>query len=557
MKSFFSALLAAILLLLTQSIFAQVPGDEASDIAFDPEMNRYLVVYTYYPSTGKEVYGQFIDNTGNPSGEGFAISEMGSDEQVFPMVEWDPGKRLYLVVWKDDRNTNMQIWGQFVRQDGSLKGENFQIHANSVTPYYLAMKRDSVNNRYLILWQENTVADNDEIFGELLDQDGTTIKDAFPISIASGNQVFPAAAFDNSNEKYFVVWQDIDSQNIIGKFLDKDATVDDTEITVSNEAHSQSKPRVAFAPEVKRYLVVFEDNRNGLSVDIYSQAITAAGGAQGTDVNNNQALCTADDAQVFPTLAKGSTSQDFLVIWQDNRNATLKKGVSSYDSYAQFVGDGGTTSGDNFIVIDGTLQLRNVLPTYNSNCSNFLITYTTITEDPEYGINYKIQGDTCSGSPSAPMLKSPTNGATDVSTSPTLDWDPSTDPDGDDVNYSVLLCENQYFEDCTSTTVSSASKVDDNYTGAALALWLLICPAGFLFMRRKKKGTLASFLAALLILCTFIVMQCSSSSEDQDAASYKATGLTAGTTYYWRIKANDGSGGISNSETWSFTTTAE
>jgi len=37
-------------------------------------------------------------------------------------------------------------------------------------------------------------------------------------------------------------------------------------------------------------------------------------------------------------------------------------------------------------------------------------------------------------------------------------------------------------------------------------------------------------------------------------ASHTVTGLNPGTTYYWKVTANDGRGGVTDSVVWSFTT---
>lgn len=43
-------------------------------------------------------------------------------------------------------------------------------------------------------------------------------------------------------------------------------------------------------------------------------------------------------------------------------------------------------------------------------------------------------------------------------------------------------------------------------------------------------------------------------SENQSATTYDATGLTAATTYYFKVVVKDGNGGVSIGQVWSFTT---
>ena len=94
--------------------------------------------------------------------------------------------------------------------------------------------------------------------------------------------------------------------------------------------------------------------------------------------------------------------------------------------------------------------------------------------------------------PDAFNLISPGNGSTDnLYIDFLLEWNPSTDPDGDAVTYDVILSTNT-----NPTTVISA---------------------------------------------------------DQTGTTYGPT-LTNGTTYYWKVVAKDGKGGTRESAVWSFTT---
>ncbi len=94
--------------------------------------------------------------------------------------------------------------------------------------------------------------------------------------------------------------------------------------------------------------------------------------------------------------------------------------------------------------------------------------------------------------PGAFNLISPGNGATDnLYIDFLLEWDPSTDPDGDPVTYDVIL----------STNANPTTVISSNQTGT----------------------------------------------------TYGPT-LTNGTTYYWKVVAKDGKGGTRESAVWSFTT---
>jgi hypothetical protein len=52
---------------------------------------------------------------------------------------------------------------------------------------------------------------------------------------------------------------------------------------------------------------------------------------------------------------------------------------------------------------------------------------------------------------------------------------------------------------------------------------------------------------------------CGKSNDSNTAAtsadmSHQVSGLNSATTYYWKVVADDGKGGLTSSPTWSFTT---
>ena len=79
----------------------------------------------------------------------------------------------------------------------------------------------------------------------------------------------------------------------------------------------------------------------------------------------------------------------------------------------------------------------------------------------------------------------------------------------------------------------------------------------------RRRRVLALILVGLVVMGILLISCGTSSSgggnqddkgQAQEEASYTITGLAEGTTYYWKVVADDGNGGRSESETWTFTT---
>jgi hypothetical protein len=176
-------------------------------------------------------------------------------------------------------------------------------------------------------------------------------------------------------------------------------------------------------------------------------------------------------------------------------------------------------------------------------------------DTPTIAITLKGAGVAASGNnpPSAPVLVSPDDGATVTGTSVTLVWQQSTDADGDTVTYQVTNCADPDFTGCAPVDVASAGA-----SGLALAglgsLGAGILVIGFVAGgSRRSRTALLMLMAVLLTGSVFLSCRSGGGGGSTPASpSYTVTGLAAG-TYYWKVSASDGNGGVSTSEPRSYT----
>lgn len=171
--------------------------------------------------------------------------------------------------------------------------------------------------------------------------------------------------------------------------------------------------------------------------------------------------------------------------------------------------------------------------------------------------------------PSAPVLVFPANGQTGLNTDIAPLWKKSQDPDDDEVTYSVSYCTDQNFINCPPVTVANVGppKAFDGYAGLPNAGLLNAGLPGLLLLgtifavpqSRRKKFML---LMISLIVIGGGVVGCGGDGDGglnlvplvPDELSQQISGLEAATTYYWKVGADDGKGGTSESAVWSFTT---
>jgi glucose/arabinose dehydrogenase len=162
--------------------------------------------------------------------------------------------------------------------------------------------------------------------------------------------------------------------------------------------------------------------------------------------------------------------------------------------------------------------------------------------------------------PAAPALISPADATTEAPTTVSFEWIPSVDPDGDQVSYRFFLGTDPSFAGVVPVPVARTGdgktaepfKIPNLPALLPVALFL----SGILFA--KKPARLAGILFLAGIIGTFGIAGCGGGSSGSPAAAsgsvtHIASGLAAGTTYYWKVEADDGLD-TAASPTRSFTT---
>lgn len=157
--------------------------------------------------------------------------------------------------------------------------------------------------------------------------------------------------------------------------------------------------------------------------------------------------------------------------------------------------------------------------------------------------------------PSKPRLVSPADGRTGLGTTVEFRWLKSTDPDGDPVTYTLYVCDTS---GCIKRE-NTASLINRNMfyagTGPGLLVFGIMLAGG---MRGKRKTAL---LLIMVMAASLFLISCGSGgggetvpAADGNEIVRTVSGLKPATTYYWKVLADDGNRGITESEVRSFTT---
>lgn len=164
--------------------------------------------------------------------------------------------------------------------------------------------------------------------------------------------------------------------------------------------------------------------------------------------------------------------------------------------------------------------------------------------------------------PSVPQLIYPAESQGGLGSSVEFRWRKCSDPENNPVNYSLFVSENPDFAGDTPILVQSSS----------FAVYYADTSMGIIFFGIALAGGIRKInKASLLMLAVFAALMISfscgggggssgSSGGSGDApvpaneVSLEVSGLAAGSVYYWKVVADDGNGGVVQSEKRSFMT---
>ncbi|MDM7926782.1 MAG: T9SS type A sorting domain-containing protein [bacterium] len=212
--------------------------------------------------------------------------------------------------------------------------------------------------------------------------------DLIPVSTAAGDQGFAQVGYDPNLDRYLVVWEDNRLGNantdIYGRLLEGDGTPVGESFPICTAENPQYWPHLDFDPKLNRYLVVFEDWRKGPNNgDIRGVFVTSAGklaDAPTSDPDHSFSISSHDSSIYTCSVAFNYNENVFLAVWGDYRN---KKPSDRYsvgvDVFGQIILADGTLANPsdpavNFPVLaDQWIQESVADVTYNPFVNEFMV----------------------------------------------------------------------------------------------------------------------------------------------------------------------------------------
>ncbi|MGC9356422.1 MAG: hypothetical protein ACP5GX_01060 [Anaerolineae bacterium] len=342
-----------------------------SAAAYNPDDDEYLLVWRDQRGPDYDVWGRLLDGAGNPLGGDFLIGG-GDGNQWYPDVAYNSHAGRYLVVWSGyDATTSDDIVGQLLEADGTFVGNNFQIVAASNSQSSPAVASSDSDRGFLVAWTDFRHGySNSDVYARRVNNNGTLAGSELYLVTDAANQADPAIAYDSStgtdNDRYVVVWRDerngTDNRDLYARPIRRTGILE-TEFAVSTAANHQEYPSITYNSDDDQFLVVWKYRASG-TYDIYGQLISSGGVLYGSEIP----ICTMTDAQYQPSVAYSTVGKRYLTVWEDSR-------AGASDVYGRMVRANGSRPDGDFAIVTADYSQYYVDVAYGSVRDHFLVSW--------------------------------------------------------------------------------------------------------------------------------------------------------------------------------------
>lgn len=308
-------------------VTGSLQGDREPAVSYAPNVNRYLVAYTYDPSDNgdtadRDIRGAILDNLGNVVVGPFAIDPAANRDE-WADVAYD-GSQWYVVRTHWTGGTDPDLYGSFVTTGGVGGGiADPDTEADNAAGPSVAFG----SGVYCIVWEKGGGSaegnspvtnrldlDSIDIYGRTMSTAGAFNTGITLLNNTTQNHGFPDVSAGTNS--FLVVWNrafTTTDRDIHGVIFSNTLTPLTGTIFIENDVIDQLRPRAAFSSTNGEWLTVFSDNITG-SRDIYCNRVSSSGSVlDGSGIQ----VSTSGDVESWPAVAWHSNRNDMLMAWLD------------------------------------------------------------------------------------------------------------------------------------------------------------------------------------------------------------------------------------------------
>jgi hypothetical protein len=234
-----------------------------------------------------------------------------------------------------------------------------------------AIAFDAVNGRFLVVWLSGrrleSSGDGFDVYGRFLDSSGAPQGSAFRISDTNNAAINAPPAVAAGAGRFLVTWTRKGSEcAVVGQAVTDAAGARD--FTVASGLTPMHSPAVAYSGKEKTFLIAYVAGSDYLPASLFGADTADCGDNSGSTSRIRAAAYRVAEGGLEPVsrivvsgrsrgafrpdVAYGRAQNQFLVVWEDRRNAGVNP--RRFEVYGQRVsGTGSANRGDNFKVAGG------------------------------------------------------------------------------------------------------------------------------------------------------------------------------------------------------------
>jgi hypothetical protein len=335
-------------------------GDNSNPVVEIIDDGSAIVVWRDGRNGEKNIYGQAYNNSGNPLGSNFKVSTYpGNQTEYIPTISSYMDS--LIVLWRPG-------YGQWLLSDGSRSGSSFNLQSEFIDNPDAAVSDSGI----FVVWNADLPSmpgSGEEIFMKRFDFNGDSISSMVVVNDDSLLKQRNAKIAMDSDDKFVVVWEDKRSGqwDIYGQLFDPSGAKIDSNFLINDDGGDSNQINPSCAMDsLGNFVVVWEDYRDG-DWNIYGQRFNVSADTTGLGGNfliNDDGLSVS---QNNPSCAMDK-SGNFVVIWEDNRDG-------DYNIYGQCFDSAGAFSGSNFRIDQCSGTEEQTDPDVSMNEDNFVVTW--------------------------------------------------------------------------------------------------------------------------------------------------------------------------------------
>jgi hypothetical protein len=309
-------------------------------------------------------------------------NDQGISTHTYTEGAWDPdvayGNERFLIVWEEGQ-APYPPYTYFFKQDirGSIyntKGEeiklDFQIRSGQEPQW--RHENPSVAygaGKFFVAWEHyatSTDPNTMDIIGRFVSQTGDVSTNDIHICMESNMQADPHVSYDSMNNRFMVVWEDerqgSSNSNIYAKLYDVNGNQIGSEKIITSAANNQREPWAAYDPFNQHYMIVWEEKSGSFETDIWVGLFDKNLNCIGPNPGNQPMKITNSDSNtryLYPCIAFSEDTNQYLITWNEGTTSKPYRG----DVWGKLIDASGSPVGPTmFKIKDGSFIRTDIVP---------------------------------------------------------------------------------------------------------------------------------------------------------------------------------------------------